>query len=89
MNYNYNGEYNMAKRKKRKESNSGLSLSVEITGLIFILIGIIGMGFGEVGNIIKKFAMFLAGEFWYVILFLITASLIFRAVCFLTLLHHA
>ena len=71
MNYNYNGEYNMAKRKKRKESNSGLSLSVEITGLIFILIGIIGMGFGEVGNIIKKFAMFLAGEFWYVILFLI------------------
>ncbi len=61
----------MAKRKKRKESSSGLSLSVEITGLIFILIGIIGMGFGEVGNIIKKFAMFLAGELWYVILFLL------------------
>ena len=61
----------MAKRKKRKEANNGLSLSVEITGLIFILVGIIGMGFGEVGNLIKKFAMFLAGECWYIILFLI------------------
>ena len=71
MNYNYNGEYNMAKRKRRKESSSGLSLSVEITGLIFILVGIIGMGFGTVGNIIKKFAMFLAGEFWYIVLFLL------------------
>ena len=59
----------MAKRKKRKESKSSPTYSVELTGLILILIGIIGMGFGIIGNFIKQFMMFLAGEFWFVILF--------------------
>ena len=59
----------MAKRKKSKESKSSPTYSVELTGLILILIGIIGMGFGIIGNFIKQFMMFLAGEFWYVILF--------------------
>ncbi len=27
------------------------------------------MGFGIIGNFIKQFMMFLAGEFWFVILF--------------------
>ena len=59
----------MAKRKKSKESKSSTTYSVELTGLILILIGIIGMGFGIIGNFIKQFMMFLAGEFWFVILF--------------------
>lgn len=59
----------MAKRKKSKESKSSHTYSVELTGLILILIGIIGMGFGIIGNFIKQFMMFLAGEFWFVILF--------------------
>ena len=59
----------MAKRKKSKESKSAPTYSVELTGLILILIGIIGMGFGIIGNFIKQFMMFLAGEFWFVILF--------------------
>lgn len=59
----------MAKRKKSKESKSTPTYSVELTGLILILIGIIGMGFGIIGNFIKQFMMFLAGEFWFVILF--------------------
>ena len=59
----------MAKRKKSKESKSSPTYSVELTGLILILIGIIGMGFGIIGNFIKQFMMFLAGEFWFVILF--------------------
>ena len=59
----------MAKRKKSKESKSSPTYSVELTGLILILIGIIGMGFGIIGNFIKQFVMFLAGEFWFVILF--------------------
>ena len=59
----------MEKRKKSKESKSSPTYSVELTGLILILIGIIGMGFGIIGNFIKQFMMFLAGEFWFVILF--------------------
>ena len=59
----------MAKRKKSKESKSSPTYSVELTGLILILIGIIGMGFGIIGNFIKQFMMFLVGEFWFVILF--------------------
>ncbi len=59
----------MAKRKKRKESKNTSTYSVELTGLILILIGIIGMGFGIIGNFIKQFMMFLAGEFWFIILF--------------------
>ena len=59
----------MAKRKQSKESKSSPTYSVELTGLILILIGIIGMGFGIIGNFIKQFMMFLAGEFWFVILF--------------------
>jgi len=57
----------MAKKKKKKDSNNN-GYSVELTGLILILIGIIGFGFGIVGNLIKQFAMFLAGIWWFIIL---------------------
>ena len=59
----------MAKRKKRKESESNFMQSAELTGLLLILIGIIGFGFGWIGSLIKQFAMFLAGEWWMVLLF--------------------
>lgn len=58
----------MAKKKKSKESSATSSYSVELIGLILILIGIIGFGFGFVGSLIKKFAMFLAGAWWIVVL---------------------
>ena len=58
----------MAKKKKSKESSATSSYSVELIGLILILIGIIGFGFGFVGSLIKKFAMFLAGSWWIVVL---------------------
>ena len=57
----------MAKKKKKKDSNNN-GYSVELTGLILILIGIIGFGFGVVGNLLKQFAMFLAGTWWFIIL---------------------
>ncbi len=57
----------MAKKKKTKETKNP-GLNVELTGLILILIGIIGLGFGFIGSLIKKFAMFLAGTWWLVIL---------------------
>ncbi len=58
----------MAKRKKTKNPKPGISYSVELTGLILILIGIIGFGFGYVGTMIKKFSMFLAGTWWILVL---------------------
>jgi S-DNA-T family DNA segregation ATPase FtsK/SpoIIIE len=62
----------MAKKKKSKtEETKSFNYSVELTGLIMVLIGIIGFGFGIVGAFIKKFAMFLVGEWWPIILVLL------------------
>ena len=58
----------MAKKKKTKDSGNNSSYSVELTGLILILIGVIGFGFGFIGSLLKKFAMFLAGTWWMIIL---------------------
>ena len=48
----------MTKKKKQTESSSSFQYSTELTGLLLILIGIIGFGFGLVGEFIKKFAIF-------------------------------
>ena len=60
----------MAKKKKtsKKDEKKNFNYSVELIGLLLIVIGIIGFGFGPVGEMIKKFAMFLVGEFWWSIL---------------------
>ncbi len=62
----------MAKKKKSKEESANkFEYSVELTGLILILIGLIGFGFGPVGAILKEFAMFLLGEWWFCVLVLV------------------
>ena len=62
----------MAKKKKTKDSEaSKFTYSVELTGLVLILIGLIGFGFGPVGSMLKKFAMFLLGEWCPAILILL------------------
>lgn len=63
----------MAKRKKSKSSSDkSIKVSVEIVGLIFILIGIIGLGkFGPVGKIIKDFAIFLFGTSYNLLILMI------------------
>ena len=59
----------MAKKKKSgSESTKSNGYSVELVGLVLILIGVIGFGFGPVGSLLKKFAMFLMGEWWPLIL---------------------
>lgn len=62
----------MAKKKKSKNNNTvKKKFSSELTGLILILISIIGIGvFGPVGKIIKEFAIFLAGTSWAIIIVL-------------------
>ena len=62
----------MAKRKRSKsDSRERQKYSVELVGLLLILIGVLGFGFGIVGAFIKKFAMFLVGEWWPIILIFI------------------
>ena len=63
----------MAKKKKtsKKDEKQEFNYSVELIGLLLIVIGIVGIGFGIVGAMVKKFAMFLVGEFWWAILALL------------------
>lgn len=66
----------MAKKKKtKKDDTQKVGLSAELTGLILILIGIIGFGFGPVGSIIKKFAMFLVGGWAWIFLLIFILGL--------------
>lgn len=66
----------MAKKKKtKKDDTEKVSFSAELTGLILILIGIIGFGFGPVGSIIKKFAMFLVGGWAWIFLLIFLLGL--------------
>lgn len=62
----------MAKKKKSKNSNTKKTkFSAELTGLILLLISIIGIGvFGPVGALIKEFAIFLAGTSWAIVIIL-------------------
>ena len=56
----------MAKKKTSKTSRKKVSYKVELWGVFFILVGILGFGeFGPVGTLIKGFAIFLMGT-WYV-----------------------
>lgn len=66
----------MAKKKKtKKDDTEKVGFSAELTGLILILIGIIGFGFGPVGSIIKKFAMFLVGGWAWIFLLIFLLGL--------------
>jgi len=60
----------MAKKKKRKEEKKASSgYQIELVGLLFILIAIIGIcEFGIVGNFIKCFGAFLVGELYNILL---------------------
>ena len=66
----------MAKKKKQStESKKGFRYSKEIQGLILILFSIVGLGdFGIVGGLVKKFAIFLFGT-WYILVLFVTFCL--------------
>lgn len=63
----------MPKKKVRKEEpKKGFQYTKELEGLFLILFGIVGFGnFGIVGNIVKKFSIFMFGN-WYVILLVLS-----------------
>ena len=57
----------MAKRKRRKSAKKSASYSIELKGILFLLIAIVGCcPFGIAADIIKGFAAFLAGG-WYIV----------------------
>ena len=62
----------MAKKKKQKsDENTGFKYKKECTGIIVLVLSILGLGQkGIVGGIIKKFAIFLFGNWWAVFLIL-------------------
>ena len=62
----------MGRKKKtsKKQEKKEFSYSAELIGIVLIVIGILGLGFGSVGIMLKKFSMFLVGEFWWSILIL-------------------
>ena len=59
----------MAKRKKKKETKKSFAYQVELLGIIYILIGILGIcGYGPCGELICAFAAFLFGCLYFVFL---------------------
>jgi len=66
----------VAKRKKQKsESKSGFQYGNELIGLLLILLSITGLGvFGIVGQLIKKFSIFMFGS-WNVLFLVLILSL--------------
>ena len=56
-------------RKERKELNHRLALIA--LGLILVFISILGIGFGMVGLEVKKAAMYIFGELWFLMSFLL------------------
>jgi S-DNA-T family DNA segregation ATPase FtsK/SpoIIIE len=57
----------MGRRKKSSTVLKSLKPSVQVTGIILILIGIIGFGvFGPVGRYIKSFGVFLFGKYFII-----------------------
>ncbi len=71
----------MARKRKSAKKKAEESFNTIIIGLILVLVGVLGFGFGTLGALIKKGAMFLVGEWWILILLFliyIGGSLILR-----------
>ena len=65
----------MAKKKVEKEPKPKFQFSKELQGVLLIVLALIGLGsYGIIGDIVKKFAVFMFGS-WYQLL-LISALII-------------
>ena len=77
----------MAKKKKRKEEKkSNSNFKIEVIGILLVLASIIGFVpyNGVVGNLIKAFAIFLFGAWYWIFLvsiFLIGGYMIIKREC--------
>ena len=63
----------MAKKRRRRRTSAKFKFSVEITGIIFILIGVIGLfDFGPIGHFFKNIGIFLNGNYYYIFMVLLS-----------------
>jgi S-DNA-T family DNA segregation ATPase FtsK/SpoIIIE len=63
----------MAKKRRRRRTSAKFKFSVEITGIIFILIGVIGLfDFGPIGHFFKNIGIFLNGSHFYIFMILLS-----------------
>ena len=63
----------MAKKRRRRRTSAKFKFSVEITGIIFILIGVIGLfDFGPIGHFFKNIGIFLNGNHYYIFMILLS-----------------
>ena len=60
----------MARKRKTSKKKNEEALYTIIIGLVLVLLGVLGFGFGSFGSLIKKGAMFVVGEWWILILLL-------------------
>ncbi len=63
----------MARRRRRKKKSSAPSfkISIEVTGLILIVISVIGLlSLGIIGDLVKEFTMFLFGAYYNILIIL-------------------
>ena len=68
----------MAKKRRRRRTSAKFKFSVEITGIIFILIGVIGLfDFGPIGHFFKNIGIFLNGNYFYIFMILLSLLGIF------------
>ena len=58
----------MARKRKSSKKKNEEAFNTIIIGLILLLVGVLGFGFGSFGSLIKKGAMFLTGEWWILVL---------------------
>ncbi len=71
----------MARKRRKATKKAADNMNIIIFGLLLLLLGVLGFGFGAFGALIKKGAMFIVGEWWILILLFIIfigANLIFR-----------
>ena len=62
----------MAKRKRRRQTKSTFKYSAELYGILFILMGILGIGkYGVVGRLISSACLFLVGSLYMILLLVI------------------
>ena len=70
-NYSVSGGDKMAKKKKR-EVKSDNGIRIELTGILLILLSIIGIArLGIVGKFVQAFATFLVGEIYGILLLIL------------------
>ena len=62
----------MAKRKKKKDTKRKIAFSIEVYGIILVLIGVLGIcGYGIGGKLICSFFAFLFGSLYLIPLILL------------------